>query len=583
MIRLPKRVTQDGTVLEAWREQVTAATETPWLAQELVRRGDALLPQFTSWYTYLRRLPRRTRRALQRQAALSLGGMALLFALGQAPAQAALLEVDGATCNLVNAITAANTDTATNGCPAGSGPDILRLEPPGRTITLTQADHTGDRGSSGLPVITSHITITGPGTIERAENAPEFRIFEVDALGVLALENMTVRNGVDTAQEGIRGGGIVANACESLTLTDSIITGNTGSGVATYDCPITISNSTLSENTGFGVESRLSQNNYDDPLFISLDISNSTIHHNQSGGVNSNITSTRVEATTISGNTGIGLSVGFGYGLTVVDSTISGNTGGGIYDLGSEGTEVINSTISGNTSTYSGGGISARGNTLFVVNSTISGNTSEGYGGGIAFSNQYLLDIANTTITGNHAVNGGGVAVAPFIGFSLSHSIVSGNTAIDTGAEILYIPSEFEDEFIDDFNIIGSNNQSGVVGFTPGPTDIIPAVGVDVSDILDPNLTDSGGPTQTHALMPGSLAIDAGDVACTGGIMQSLLTTDQRGALRPADGNDDGLAACDMRLRSATSDPASTLVRLRRSFGDDRHRGPRCPHWHARQ
>ncbi len=64
MARLPRRVLHDDTILEAWREQVAAATQTPWLARELVQHGEALLPQFASWYTHLRRLPRRTRRAL---------------------------------------------------------------------------------------------------------------------------------------------------------------------------------------------------------------------------------------------------------------------------------------------------------------------------------------------------------------------------------------------------------------------------------------------------------------------------------------------------------------------------------------
>ena len=199
MIHLPQNKPHDASVLEAWCEQVAAASETPWLARELVQRGDALLPQFASWYTRLRRLPRRIRRTLQRRAALSLGGVALLFALGQGPAHARIIEVDGTTCNLVNAITAANTDTAVGSCPAGNGADVLRLEPPGRTVTLTQIDNTtSEHGPNGLPVITSDITIAGPGTIERDEHAPEFRIFEVAPGGALTLEHIVVRKGVDT-------------------------------------------------------------------------------------------------------------------------------------------------------------------------------------------------------------------------------------------------------------------------------------------------------------------------------------------------------------------------------------------------
>ncbi|MCZ6768321.1 MAG: hypothetical protein O7D93_03645, partial [Acidobacteria bacterium] len=56
--------------------------------------------------------------------------------------------------------------------------------------------------------------------------------------------------------------------------------------------------------------------------------------------------------------------------------------------------------------------------------------------------------------------------------------------------------------------------------------------------LLDP-LADNGGPTFTHALLPDSPAIDAGDnAACP--------DTDQRGLSRPIDGNEDGDAICDI-------------------------------------
>ena len=50
-------------------------------------------------------------------------------------AQAATINVDGG-CSLVDAITAANSDTATGGCSAGSGADTIELES-STTYTLT--------------------------------------------------------------------------------------------------------------------------------------------------------------------------------------------------------------------------------------------------------------------------------------------------------------------------------------------------------------------------------------------------------------------------------------------------------------
>ena len=71
----------------------------------LGERTDELLPRVQVYYTRLCALPRRTRRALARQWRRSLSAIALLLALGQAPALAATINVDGTTCTLVDAIT----------------------------------------------------------------------------------------------------------------------------------------------------------------------------------------------------------------------------------------------------------------------------------------------------------------------------------------------------------------------------------------------------------------------------------------------------------------------------------------------
>jgi hypothetical protein len=60
-------------------------------------------------------------------------------------------------------------------------------------------------------------------------------------------------------------------------------------------------------------------------------------------------------------------------------------------------------------------------------------------------------------------------------------------------------------------------------------------------------LADNGGSTLTHALLPGSSAIDAGNPAgCEADILGTILTTDQRGAARPVDGDGNGIAICDI-------------------------------------
>ena len=69
---------------------------------------------------------------------------------------------------------------------------------------------------------------------------------------------------------------------------------------------------------------------------------------------------------------------------------------------------------------------------------------------------------------------------------------------------------------------------------------------VTVADPLLGPLANNGGPTQTHALVVGSPAIDRGN---PNGCLDSTgapLQTDQRGLPRAFDGNGDGRAACDI-------------------------------------
>jgi hypothetical protein len=352
--------------------------------------------------------------------------VALLFALGQQPAQAAMIPVS-ARCTLVDAITAANTDTATGGCPAGQGADTIVL-PAGSTQTLTSINN-NTYGPTGLPVIRSAITIAGNGsTIARESSAPEFRLFAVGSTGELTLHETTVSGGIAVSTTG-----------GALNIS--------GGGVFNYRGIVTVTHSTISGNSAA-----------------------------MGGGV---------------------------------------HTGGGVYT--GDGTfTMTNSTLSGNVAGASGGGVFNRYGTLTVTNSTISGNVTFGevaYGGGVYNS---------------------------FGTLTLARTLVSGNTA-DYGCEI-YSDSNVS---ADDHNLFGVDGYAGVVGFDPGPTDVEPPAGALLSDILNPTLAYNGGLTQTHALVPGSPAIDGGGPECldaTG----TPLPTDQRGQPRPVDGDGDGTAACDI-------------------------------------
>ena len=103
---------------------------------------------------------------------------------------------------------------------------------------------------------------------------------------------------------------------------------------------------------------------------------------------------------------------------------------------------------------------------------------------------------------------------------------------------------------MNNFNLFGTNGNAGVTGFTPWPTEIAPSVSL--AQILAP-LNNNGGPTDTHALVAGSPAIDAGNPSGCRDNAGMLLPTDQWGFFRSDDGNNDGTARCDIGAYEANA------------------------------
>ena len=211
--------------------------------------------------------------------------------------------------------------------------------------------------------------------------------------------------------------------------------------------------------------------------------------------------------------------------LTITDSTVSGNSasgGGGIYNTALGTLTIINSTVSGNSAS-SGGGLDNSTGTMTITNCTVSGNSANLSAGGIANAGG-TANISFTTISGNSAPLGAGLFGSAFGPVNIKNSIVANNSS---GSDC--------------FNQNPTINATGINfatdGTCPGFTAVTPA-----QLNLGP-LQNNGGPTQTHALLPGSVAIDAAtDCTDIGG---AVVGVDQRGVSRPMDGNVDGLSRCD--------------------------------------
>ena len=206
--------------------------------------------------------------------------------------------------------------------------------------------------------------------------------------------------------------------------------------------------------------------------------------------------------------------------LAVTNCTFSGNhadTGGAIRN-GATMT-ATGCTFSGNSGNINAGAIQNGPNLLMLTSSTFSGNSTtgssaNGNGNGGALRSGGNLTVTSCTFSSNSAsVFGGGISINTGGAPNLSNTIVAGNNA-PTGPDINGIFTA------GDYNLV--QNTAGTT--LPGTHNI---TGQPAS--LGP-LANNGGPTQTHALLTGSPAIDKGNTTLTG---------DQRGVFRPQGAADD--------------------------------------------
>ena len=223
--------------------------------------------------------------------------------------------------------------------------------------------------------------------------------------------------------------------------------------------------------------------------------------------------------------------------LTLTDSTLSGNYcaapeegvgeglvyGGGIYNAAAA--LITDSTLSGNFNARAGGGIYNIG-TLALTNSTLFDNSCQFCTGGGVY-NGGTLTLTNDTFSGNtvgvYPSNGPGIFNGPSGTLTAKGTILAdslGDCSISAGS---YAAS-------DGYNISNDATCSAFLNNT-GDLNETPAG-------LDPNGPEnSGGPTQTIALLPSSPAINAIPVNasgyCTAADGVTPLSTDQRGVSRP--------------------------------------------------
>ena len=355
--------------------------------------------------------------------------------------------------------------------------------------------------------------------------------------GDVVLSGLTVTN----ALAGGVGGAIYVDADGSLTVTDSTFTENAAgyAGGALYYYSdneaggLTVRDVTFDGNGAFGGAGGAFYANALGGLTLErVEVERNFSDDGGGGGLVYNMDPATFAAVRFIDNvTNSGDGGGFyayvpGPGL-VVDSTFSGNRtsngeGGGLYLTGNGPFEIHRSTFASNAADGPDGGrggglLLASGEECVILNCTFSANFASLNGGGLYGGAD--TKVWSTTFAGNTAtVEGGGIYNAYAI--RIANTIVASSPGGGNCAG-------------NDFDSGNRNIDTDGSCALDGPSD---QAGVDPQ--LGP-LADNGGPSPTHSIAHSSPAVDAGNASICPDV-------DQRGLARPADGNGDGTALCDI-------------------------------------
>ena len=494
-------------------------------------------------------------------------------------------DTNDSDCSLREAIIAANTNSAYNGCSPGSGTDIIDMTGLSGTIIL----------GSNLPIITGSLQLNGPttatltidggNTYNAVEGSGSGVTISVDRLaitnvisdGIYATENITVTNstiiGTDCGVFSLNGGAFVSSSqvtgqnCDGVSVaTTAVITGTTISstvdGVYVDAGNAQVSHSTITAGED-GVDAFEDATVTDSLIEADFDgvyaytgnilVTRSIITATNNGlhadaDIHSGVA--EVISSTITSLTDDGIDVDDGM-VTVSNSFIYGDEAG--IDTDNGDIEVSNSRILGNqvgldafgkvtvmSSTVTGNslaGIQSNANAT-ILYSTIVDSGGDGVialtanilqstisgnlGDGVQSSNQTSIIVNHSTI-----VNNLGYGINNSTGTTVvSHTIIAQNNGMATTRDLNATLSSNSG-----YNLIGNGDGAGITDGTLG--NLVGSTGA----LLDPKLSllaNHGGDSATRALLPGSLAIDAIPTAnCT-------VTIDQRGVSRPQ------VNACDI-------------------------------------
>ena len=417
--------------------------------------------------------------------------------------------------------------------------------------------------STSLPAIITPINITGPGaatvTVDCNAQATPVRAFNITntALAVsYTISGLTLTNcSTDTAA----GGGAIAfteaGAGSTLNVADMVFDSNTasdgtGGALSLGDGLIAnVSDSTFTANVATNGGGAIYSNG-------DLTVTGSSFNSNASGegdvggGAIASVLNTTGQLSVATSDFIDNIAGTPGDGVTEASIT---EDGGAIYIsevLSARNSLITTSTLSSNEAD-NGGGIAVGRGSGEVTRSTLVGNTASSAGGAIFLGldgGNGSINLRNSTLSANTAANGGGIGAAT--NNSGSSTMVNTTLAMNTGAGIdvgntpaVIFAADANSQFIKNllvdntpdncaapFNHAGDEVNGGSNVSSDDSCGLTQSTDIEDATANLDALGDYAGPTETHRLLVGSDAIDAGSATIGE-------TADQRGA-PSADGDE---------------------------------------------
>jgi CSLREA domain-containing protein len=458
----------------------------------------------------------------------------------------AIQSLASGTLSISSSVLSTNTVDDTTGTDAYGGAVFVQVG----NLTVfdsTMTGNTADWGGAIYAAGDSHVAITSSnvdGNIASNDGGAIYAGF--GGQGDVTITSSTLENN----QSQRRGGAIKADNVTIIGGSSVRLNSATTEGGAIHaDGNVTVTNSRIEDNTATTYGGAIHAGGNVMVTGISTMSDNTA---NGDGGAIFSIGSTEVTNSTLANNSTTGDNHRGGAihsdsgAVTISQSTLSGNStagssadGGAIY-ADSGAVSISQSTLSGNSTaggSAEGGAIYAYSGAVSISQSTLSGNSTAGTGaqGGAIYANNGAVSISQSTLTLNNAAQSLGGAIYSYSSpVTIRNSIVAGNTDNGTAPDVRKSLA-VGDAFTVTNSLIGRNNGTGLTatGTTPGANGNLIGgdnAGAAINPLLAP-LANNGGPTQTHALLATSPAINKGSnaLAVDAANGSSPLTTDQRG------------------------------------------------------